>query len=370
MLDLKATGVDLAKLGAGLSAFIAGGDVNIAAAAGENAAENNAWWWLVQGAYVLWKAYDAAQTVEGVYDAGVELNRINNDDSLTESQKQFQRDELIKGIGYAILGDIVIGKTASEVLGKLKKAIDDTSIGKEIGKQLDQFIESANDNTQFSLAGGGRADYNSINNNSTTGLSNEKLVIKGNDTGLKKTTIPKDQYTEEELKLLKFKEATETNPFAPHTIERHGSHVTDEHLIVRAKTGVTPDGQPSPFIPGMSSKFTDKDVLIESTHKVKPGSQVFNEAFDNLSQKQIASGRFSITISMDKSVGKGFQTNYDGNVGKSINLKDGIPTKGSGNIREPIEYPDPLTHVNVSYNLDPETNTWYINTLYPSLGGN
>lgn len=73
---------------------------------------------------------------------------------------------------------------------------------------------------------------------------------------------------------------------------------------------------------------------------------------------------------MDKPVGKGFQTNYDGNVGKSINLQYGIPTKGSGNIGEPIKYPDPLTHVTVSYNLDPETNTRYINTLYPSLGGN
>lgn len=42
-LEFKARGVDMAKLGAALTAFAAGGDVDIAAVAGQNAAENNGW---------------------------------------------------------------------------------------------------------------------------------------------------------------------------------------------------------------------------------------------------------------------------------------------------------------------------------------
>lgn len=367
LLDLKATGVDLAKLGAGLAAFAAGGNVNIAAAAGENAAENNAWWWVVQGAYLLWKAYDLAQTIEGVYDAGVELNRIKNDDSLSEAEKQFLREELIKSIGYSILGDVVIGKSANEVLGKLKDVLNDSSLGKEIKKQLEQFTESVENNTQLSLAGNDRADISLTQNNSSSGLSNERIVIQGRDTGLQKTTFPKDQYTEEEFRLLKHHDGE----FSPHTVERHGPHVTKEHLIERAKTGVTPDGIPSNFIPGVSSRFTDKNALLESAQTVKPGSAIHTQKLANATDRELMNGSMTVVVNIGKPIGNGFQTNTSKGLGKSVPLdtQTGKPQKGITFVGEPVPINN-LTHVSVNYQLDTSTNTWYINTLYPSRAPN
>ncbi|MBU1620432.1 MAG: DUF637 domain-containing protein [Gammaproteobacteria bacterium] len=64
---LTAAGVDLAKLGGAISAYIAGADVNLAAMTAENAAEHNAFFLIPLGLMVL-KGIDIALTANELYD--------------------------------------------------------------------------------------------------------------------------------------------------------------------------------------------------------------------------------------------------------------------------------------------------------------
>lgn len=85
----KDSTVDLAKLGAALSAFVAGGDqssIDIAAFTGENAAENNALF-LIPLAILLIKAVDIALTVNEFYEIYEEYQRDPEAAKLTITQK-------------------------------------------------------------------------------------------------------------------------------------------------------------------------------------------------------------------------------------------------------------------------------------------
>ncbi|MDK2593800.1 DUF637 domain-containing protein [Pseudoalteromonas obscura] len=128
--EIKAKGVDLAKLGAGVGAFIAGAEVNIAANAGENAAEHNAFWFVLQAGYMLYKAYDLYQTIEGAIAIGEELAAAKDN-----PQKQI---EIIKKHAISLGIDIVVGKTAAETLGSLIK------IAKSKGIVPERVVEELN----------------------------------------------------------------------------------------------------------------------------------------------------------------------------------------------------------------------------------
>ncbi|WP_125717206.1 DUF637 domain-containing protein [Pseudoalteromonas rubra] len=110
----EAAGVDLAKLGAGLSAFLAGGDVDIAASAGENASENNALWVLVIP--VLLKALDTYfliqdfQEVAQAYEQGTD-----------QGNAKLQELMLVMGIEAAVSQLIPGSKTLSKLLDELKQ---------------------------------------------------------------------------------------------------------------------------------------------------------------------------------------------------------------------------------------------------------
>lgn len=116
---IKAQGVDLAKLGAGLSAFIAGGEVNIAADAGENAAQNNAFWFVLQIGYGLYKAYELYQTVESIAELGVELKNAKDD---------AERNQILLRAATNLGIEIVVGKTASATFGVLIKKARDSGL--------------------------------------------------------------------------------------------------------------------------------------------------------------------------------------------------------------------------------------------------
>ncbi|WP_125562689.1 DUF637 domain-containing protein [Pseudoalteromonas rubra] len=116
---IKAQGVDLAKLGAGLSAFIAGGEVNIAADAGENAAQNNAFWFVLQIGYGLYKAYELYQTVESIAELGVELKNAKDD---------AERNQILLRAATNLGVEIVVGKTASATFGVLIKKARDSGL--------------------------------------------------------------------------------------------------------------------------------------------------------------------------------------------------------------------------------------------------
>ncbi|MEY4589580.1 MAG: hypothetical protein RL497_1656 [Pseudomonadota bacterium] len=127
---LQAQGVDLAKLGAGLAAFIAKGDVNIAANAGEIAAENNA---LPLVIYSAMLALSAVSTYLIVQDTVAFLEKFS-DPATSEEEKQKLLNAFAKTMG------INIAATAAG-LGALKGAKALIEILKKEGKVSERVIE-------------------------------------------------------------------------------------------------------------------------------------------------------------------------------------------------------------------------------------
>ncbi|WP_018693707.1 DUF637 domain-containing protein [Algicola sagamiensis] len=131
LIALRDSGVDLAKLSAGLAAFIAGGDVHIAASTGENAAEHNAFGaagaivkglsrFVVRGsskAMLLLGLYDKVSTAKTMYDLGVALR-----DGDTETVNQILSDMAEEGLITLTLKQLVPGgKKLQEAVQKLRE---------------------------------------------------------------------------------------------------------------------------------------------------------------------------------------------------------------------------------------------------------
>ncbi|AZZ96361.1 DUF637 domain-containing protein [Pseudoalteromonas sp. R3] len=332
LMQLQSEGVDIAKLGAGLAAFIAGGEVNIAANAGANAAENNGFWFVLQGAYLLWKAYDAIEAARKVIAIGKRLNKVKN---LPAGQQAAARNELIMELGFTLLGDVVLGQAPEQVFKAIKKLANKTKIGAELSLQLDQVIDSIERKVEFKVAGYAPANYNNPDQTAPGGFSDKG--IKGHDT-LKKSVIPKDKYTPAEWSLLKHNAKA-------HTVERHGPHVTDEHLKHRASTGVTPDGKDMGNPPPLSSKFGSDAALKESLQKAAPTGDLFQQALALDNGIEASKGSIKISFDAGKSMGHGYKK-VNGQMKKVSNL----------------------TKVVVHYRQD-NNGVWYINTMYPSNKG-
>ncbi len=131
--DLRRAGVDLAKLGAGLAAFVAKADVNIAASAGANAAEHNAFPLVIYGAMLALSALSTYLLIEDTVELGHKLT----DDGLTEAEKE----ELIKD--YAVNAGISVGLTLSG-MGALKGVEKLIELARTSGKNADVIAELQN----------------------------------------------------------------------------------------------------------------------------------------------------------------------------------------------------------------------------------
>jgi Holliday junction resolvase-like predicted endonuclease len=115
MADLKAVGVDLAKLSGAFAALAAGGDVSIAAQTGENAAKNNALF-LIPLAIIALKAIDVALTAKELWDI-YDTNK-NNPEGLSKALAEWLAIEA----GGAAVGKVIPGfKTAQEMIDWLRK---------------------------------------------------------------------------------------------------------------------------------------------------------------------------------------------------------------------------------------------------------
>ncbi|MFB2659819.1 DUF637 domain-containing protein [Shewanella mangrovisoli] len=113
--EFSAAGVDLAKLAGGMSALIAGSDVDLAALSAENAAENNAFF-LIPIALMVLKAIDLALTANELYEIYTELQKNpENGQKLLSAWLQEQAAGAI--IGKAIPGF----KSMEEMLDWLKR---------------------------------------------------------------------------------------------------------------------------------------------------------------------------------------------------------------------------------------------------------
>ncbi len=128
--NLQKQGVDLAKLGAGLAAFIAKADVNIAANAGEVAAENNALPLLVYGAMLALSAVGTYLAVQDTIEFGEKLT----DQTISEEEKR----QLVKDYAKSMGVDIALIVTG---LGAIKGAKALFTILRKEGKVSENVIE-------------------------------------------------------------------------------------------------------------------------------------------------------------------------------------------------------------------------------------
>jgi filamentous hemagglutinin len=145
-LDVQATaqqltefhqqGVDLARMGAALGAYISGADaasIDIAAMTGQNAAENNALF-LIPVAIFLLKAIDLALTAS-------ELNDLHNDIEAARAEGDEKGDAKVKALLLGYFGDSVEGAVIDKLVEKLIPG--GTTFKKMLGIMQEQNVISA-----------------------------------------------------------------------------------------------------------------------------------------------------------------------------------------------------------------------------------
>jgi len=101
--QMRQQGVDLAKLGAGFAALAAGGNVQLAADAGENAAKHNALFVIPLIKFSL-AAYSAIQAYLAIEEFKEKFADIKDFQSLSKAEQ----DKLITDLGYFILEEAVM----------------------------------------------------------------------------------------------------------------------------------------------------------------------------------------------------------------------------------------------------------------------
>lgn len=170
--NLKSKGVNIAKLGAGLAALAAGGDVSIAAQTGENAAENNAFHFVIIGAYYAYRAYEAYVFLEGVVNLGLKINDILEGRASYPTEEAFLKAIENAVIGYAgdkLTDQVLGGKKGKEILQMVSDKMKSSGTGKNIIDELDKVIDALNNNKKY------EADKN---NNISDDQSIEALIVK------------------------------------------------------------------------------------------------------------------------------------------------------------------------------------------------
>ena len=137
---LKQKGVDLAKLGAGLSAFVGGVDVNLAARTAENAAENN-WFQLVAvAARVIVYLYTAAEIYEITKEAVAAYDRYVAE---TDPAKKDQiLVDLATELAIDVSIDVAAGVTGAKLLEVIVTKAKEKGLDTKITQVLDDFHEN------------------------------------------------------------------------------------------------------------------------------------------------------------------------------------------------------------------------------------
>ncbi len=103
---------------------------------------------------------------------------------------------------------------------------------------------------------------------STSGLvPGDAGVVGAGKTAAKDANFDGPKNTSSEIDQQKLELLT-SHPNA-HSLGVHGSNVTDGDLMVRAKTGVKPDGAIGPSVPPLSSAFHSDDLLVQADQFVR-----------------------------------------------------------------------------------------------------
>lgn len=136
-------GIDTAKMGAALTAFIAGADVEIAAATAENAAENNA---LPAYLVYLWVAANTTLTVIDVYDKIEGVAELAEDLDAAKDDPLLQQqiiEDFIKDAAIDLSIDVVATLTGTKLLEKIiEHGRNKGDISKEVIDELEKLNDS------------------------------------------------------------------------------------------------------------------------------------------------------------------------------------------------------------------------------------
>jgi filamentous hemagglutinin len=144
--DLRKAGVDLAKLGAGLAAFVAKADVDIAASAGANAAEHNAFPLVIYGALLALSALEVYLKVEETLDLGEKLS----DPAISAEEKNKLLIEYAKGWGIDIALHVA-GVGAVKAVGKLIEKMRAAGASDDVIAELERVGESLDKGENFNV---------------------------------------------------------------------------------------------------------------------------------------------------------------------------------------------------------------------------
>lgn len=98
-------------------------------------------------------------------------------------------------------------------------------------------------------------------------VSGEAGVVGTGKTAAKDANFDGPKNTSSEIDQQKLELLT-AHPNA-HSLGVHGGNVTDGDLMVRAKTGVKPDGAIGPSVPPLSSAFHSDDLLVQADQFVR-----------------------------------------------------------------------------------------------------
>lgn len=138
-----------------------------------------------------------------------------------------------------------------------------------------------------------------------------------------------------------------------HALSVHGGSVTDSALIVRARTGVKPNGDVD-AIPPISSAFHSDDLLIYADDYIRSSGALQRVAANNPGKSVIQVTSSDVgDIGVD--LGRGYlRIGYTGN--KPFNAT----------VLGPVQRVDNLTSAQGWYEFDPLKNIWETVTVYPS----
>ncbi|MCG8672534.1 MAG: DUF637 domain-containing protein, partial [Pseudomonadales bacterium] len=114
--EYNAHGVDMARLSAALTAFALGGDVTIASDAGQNAAENNAFWFVVIPVFI---ALEKAWTIYEYAQWSLELGEAIRTNNQTEVERLLKDKATDLGVDI-VVSSIPGGKLLKEIAEKFK----------------------------------------------------------------------------------------------------------------------------------------------------------------------------------------------------------------------------------------------------------
>ncbi|MBB3193723.1 hemagglutinin repeat-containing protein [Roseateles terrae] len=137
-----------------------------------------------------------------------------------------------------------------------------------------------------------------------------------------------------------------------HALAVHGGAVTDDQLIVRARTGIKPDGSAGP-IPKLASAFYSDDLLIETDQAIRSGGALARAIARQPGQTVVRVETQDVG-DLGKNVGYGYAR-----LGGTGNMTANAAASG------PLQRVDGLKSAQGIYEFNPNKGVWETITVYP-----